>query len=327
MPKKIDLTNQKFGEWSVIREASKEEKQNRPGAYWLCKCTCGTKRIVNGQTLRKGESSSCGCKTGEIIAKKNNARAENLANQKFGKLTVIERDFEKEKTLLSRGSTYWKCKCECGNETTVSRGNLLNGTTKSCGCYRKEMSAKHLTKLSSKNFIDETGNKYGKLTVLYKVENYSAIQGVYWMCQCECGNQKIILGSSLRSGNTTSCGCIGKSKGEYLIEKILEDNAFLYVKEYPIKIDHKILRYDFAILNIENNIQYIIEFDGKQHFEATEFFGGKEQLLITQQNDIIKNQWCKDNNIPLIRIPYTHLNNLCLEDLQLETSKFLKRLD
>ena len=37
----------------------------------------------------------------------------------------------------------------------------------------------------------------------------------------------------------------------------------------------------------------------------------------------IKNQWCKDNNIPLIRIPYTHLNNLCIEDLILETSKFI----
>jgi len=38
---------------------------------------------------------------------------------------------------------------------------------------------------------------------------------------------------------------------------------------------------------------------------------------------MIKNQWCKNNNIPLIRIPYTHLQNLCLEDLQLETSKFI----
>jgi len=38
---------------------------------------------------------------------------------------------------------------------------------------------------------------------------------------------------------------------------------------------------------------------------------------------MIKNQWCKENNIPLIRIPYTHLQDLCLEDLQLETSQFI----
>lgn len=38
---------------------------------------------------------------------------------------------------------------------------------------------------------------------------------------------------------------------------------------------------------------------------------------------MIKNQWCKDNNIPLIRIPYTHLDKLIIEDLKLETTTFL----
>ena len=42
-----------------------------------------------------------------------------------------------------------------------------------------------------------------------------------------------------------------------------------------------------------------------------------------QERDIIKTQWCKDNNIPLIRIPYWHLKELKLEDLLLETSKFI----
>ena len=322
MPRKIDLTNQHFGEWTVIREASKEEKQSRPGAYWLCKCSCGTEKIVNGQTLRKGESRSCGCKTGDIIAHKNNERAENLSGRVFGRLTVIQRDYDKEKSMVTRGSTYWKCKCNCGNETTVSRNSLLNGTTISCGCYRKEKSAQHLAYLASNNYIDETGNRYGKLVVLKKANKISNY-GTYWVCQCNCGNVKIILGSSLRTGNTTSCGCIGNSKGEYLIKNILENNNILYIKEYPIKIDNKILRYDFAILDNNNNIQYLIEYDDKQHFEATSFFGGNSQLLTTQINDNIKNQWCKTNNIPLIRIPYTHLHNLCIEDLILETSKFI----
>ena len=45
MPKKIDLTNKKFGKLIVIREATKEEKSNKPGAYWVCNCDCGTKNI------------------------------------------------------------------------------------------------------------------------------------------------------------------------------------------------------------------------------------------------------------------------------------------
>ena len=51
MPKKIDLTNQIFGDWTVIREATPEEKQFKPGAYWLCCCKCGTKKIINEQKI------------------------------------------------------------------------------------------------------------------------------------------------------------------------------------------------------------------------------------------------------------------------------------
>ena len=321
MPKKIDLTNKNFGEWLVIREATKEEKQNRPGSYWLCQCSCGTERVINGQTLRQNESTSCGCQTGKKIAIKNQQRAEDLSGRRYGRLTVLERDFEKESQYNSRGSTYWRCQCDCGNIISTQRNSLLQGTTVSCGCYRKEKSAELLSKISSENYIDEIGNVYGKLTVIEKAEGNGI--GAYWLGQCECGNKKIISGNSLRTGNTVSCGCIGNSKGEYIINNFLINNHILFIKEYPIKINNKILRYDFAILNDRSQIQYIIEFDGKQHYEASEFFGGEAQLQMTQINDMVKNQWCKDNNIPLIRIPYTHLNNLCIEDLQLETSKFI----
>ncbi|WP_426981224.1 hypothetical protein [Bacillus pseudomycoides] len=55
------------------------------------------------------------------------------------------------------------------------------------------------------NYIDLTGNKFGRLTVIKRVEN----QGKYvtWLCECECGNTKVIRGSSITTGNTTSCGC------------------------------------------------------------------------------------------------------------------------
>jgi hypothetical protein len=58
-----------------------------------------------------------------------------------------------------------------------------------------------------KRFKDETGNKYGKLLVLKREEN-SKFGTTRWLCQCDCGNIKIILGESLRKGATKSCGCI-----------------------------------------------------------------------------------------------------------------------
>ena len=98
--------------------------------------------------------------------------------------------------------------------------------------------------------------------------------------------------------------------------------------EYPIKVlnrEHK-LRIDFIIFNDNNNIEYAIEYDGEQHFSYKNngtFCRNEEDLKDIQKRDMDKNQWCKDNNIPLIRIPYWHLENLCIEDLLPETSKYI----
>ena len=54
--------------------------------------------------------------------------------------------------------------------------------------------------------INEAGNKYGWLTVMEKAESTNT--GVAkWLCRCDCGNETVVRGDSLRSGNTTSCGC------------------------------------------------------------------------------------------------------------------------
>jgi hypothetical protein len=58
------------------------------------------------------------------------------------------------------------------------------------------------------NFADETGNVYGRLTVLERNGSYR--NKVKWLCQCICGNKTTIIGSDLRSGNTKSCGCLRK---------------------------------------------------------------------------------------------------------------------
>ena len=63
--------------------------------------------------------------------------------------------------------------------------------------------------------IDLTGNIYGRLLVLYRSEDKYSPSGqkrIYWHCKCECGNEKDILGSALKSGNTKSCGCLNKEK-------------------------------------------------------------------------------------------------------------------
>lgn len=53
---------------------------------------------------------------------------------------------------------------------------------------------------------DLTGQKYGRLTVLYKLHNYHK-QKTYYLCVCECGNLTEVRGTSLSSGDSKSCGC------------------------------------------------------------------------------------------------------------------------
>ena len=81
--------------------------------------------------------------------------------------------------------------------------------------------------------------------------------------------------------------------------------------------DKSYLPFDFFIEN-----KYIIEYDGEQHFHPNTFFDDTEDsFFIRRSHDLIKNKYCFDNNIPLIRIPYDA--DYTIDDLKLETTRFL----
>ena len=60
--------------------------------------------------------------------------------------------------------------------------------------------------------LDLTNKKFGKLTAIKKVQSRNG--NTYWLCQCECGNQKEIQTSNLTSGSTLSCGCLTKNSNK-----------------------------------------------------------------------------------------------------------------
>ena len=59
-------------------------------------------------------------------------------------------------------------------------------------------------------FVDLTGKKFGRLTVIKRSNKKSKNGSVLWECKCECGNQSCVSSQSLKSGRTVSCGCYGK---------------------------------------------------------------------------------------------------------------------
>ena len=58
------------------------------------------------------------------------------------------------------------------------------------------------------NFIDETGNKYNRLTVIERAPTPPGKDGGWWRCLCDCGNEVVVKGTLLRNNNTKSCGCL-----------------------------------------------------------------------------------------------------------------------
>ena len=103
-----------------------------------------------------------------------------------------------------------------------------------------------------------------------------------------------------------------RSKGEALIEKYLIKNNFTYDFQYSFK-DCKfinILKFDFVVFDDDGSILFLIEYDGKQHFYPIRHFGGHDALIRNQHRDDAKTEYCKNNKIKLIRIPYTQHNQI-----------------
>lgn len=296
-----NLIGQKFNRLLVLEKTSERKAGS---IVWKCLCDCGNIAYVSSRNLKSGNTKSCGClnneKRIERIQKYNLEHFIDLSGTKKGKLTILE-----PTTLRSGGRIIWKCLCECGNICYVSANNLEK--TQSCGCL----------KYKNQPFKDITGQKFGKLTVLEKTEQRKH-GNIVWKCLCDCGNICYIQSASLIHGLTKSCGCL-KSQGEEKIIKILQENNIYFEKEKTFdscRFDNSnsLAKFDFYINN-----SYIIEFDGVQHFKQM----GWESLSEIQYRDICKNKWCKENNIPIIRIPYTHYENLSIKDLLLETSAFI----
>ena len=293
MPRTAEnLIGKKFGRLTVINRAETDKK----GVWWNCQCECGNIKQIRTDHLKKGDTVSCGCKSKETLIKYNQEiKANNLLGQKFGKLTVIEKTDKR-----NSGAIVWKCKCECGKITYVRSTSLKSGDVKSCGCSQE---------------IDITNKHFGKLIAIRKEGPNK------WLCKCECGNEKIIDKAPLLRGDINSCGCLKMSKGELKISYLLEKNKIPFEQE-KIFLNCKFpnsngyARFDFFVDN-----KYLIEYDGIQHFIKDSGYGADLENI--QKRDAFKNAWTKEKNIPLIRIPYTHYDDLCLEDLLLETSSFI----
>lgn len=259
-----------------------------------CKCTCencGEIRKVQYYKITHNNYKDCpNCKPKPELKK-------DLTGKIFGKLKVLQRvDNHVQPSGITK--VVYKCLCECGNEINVHSSHLISRHTTSCGCVMKEIN----------RVKDLTGKKYGRLTVLNELKGVS--KHTTWLCKCDCGKLCIATTRGLNSGKKQSCGCLVSAAEDDFTNILLEHNiSFIKQFRFDECKDKKCLPFDFAIFG-NNKLKLLVELNGEQHYKPFTFNSENKQKKIKNfedrvRKDNIKIDFCKNNNIPLLIIPYT----------------------
>lgn len=102
------------------------------------------------------------------------------------------------------------------------------------------------------------------------------------------------------------------SRGEIKIEDILRAANLVFQEEYSfpdlVSFSGRPLRFDFAVFDDNGDIDFLIEYQGIQHYQAKSKFGGYNGLRKQQYNDMKKREYCKEHGITLVIIPYVDEN-------------------
>ena len=143
------------------------------------------------------------------------------AGDRIGRWTVLG-----EYELTGRNERKWLCRCDCGTERYVLERSLLYGGSESCGCLRKERALEI-------NSPDLTGQQFGELKVIQKVEN-TKHNSTQWLCKCSCGADYVVQGSLLVTGRRTRCPSKVHEKN-YAYVDITGQRFERLVAQYPSK--------------------------------------------------------------------------------------------
>lgn len=157
------------------------------------------------------------------------------------------------------------------------------------------------------------GRFFGALEVGPAKDGYTDQFGLaWWPCKCSCGNYEFVRGNTFTKKKKMACKqCLGvMSSGERAVADWLEQHNIKYSTQDKFEnlrgLGDGMLKFDIGIKNNQNNFIYFIEFQGLEHYEPVDFFGGEEGFKVRQEHDNRKRKWCKENNIKLIEIPYNY---------------------
>ena len=220
-----------------------------------------------------------------------------------GVLTIIGRAPKRP----NNRNLYWYCQCKtCGEIVELSTGDI--NRHKYSSCLKSQTSGGGGRRPSLK-----PGDKFDQLEVMEYLGNQR------WKCRCSCGNCTIKKTQQLTLQNYNSCNlCSVNSYGEKRISEILKENNISFETQKTFEScrfpnTNYLAKFDFYL----PNLNILIEYNGIQHYSyRNSGWNTEENFKQTQYRDNYKINWCKNNCIKLIIIPYTDYNLLSYEYLK-----------
>lgn len=249
------------------------------------KCVCGEKSEITVSEFKRGTRCiECGRK-----------KAKDTKEEKYQYSEEFQRLFEEEGyemlELYKGAKNKILLKCPKGHEKSMKPANFKTGNRcGECSEKRKKTFEEVKERFEEENYI--------MISTEY-VEAFSKLEVV-----CPKGHEVEISWDNFNQGKR--CGICKESKGEKRIAEYLVHNAITYERQQTFDDckDKRKLPFDFAIFNENKDIIQLIEYDGHQHFQPIDFFGGEKAFKLAKKHDKIKTKYCKKKKIPLLRIRY-----------------------
>ena len=208
--------------------------------------------------------------------------------------TLNNNGYKLNSVFIKNAATYVNITCPKGHIYECSFESFKN---KGRRCRKCSGSHKHTIEE-----VKDFANQYG-----YEVISDTYLNNkTHLIFKCPKDHKFSMRFDHFKSG--ARCPFCRESKGEKDILKYLDEHNVKYIRQYRYEDcrDVKPLPFDFYL----PDYNICIEYDGELHYKSIDFYGGEEELMRQQNRDNIKTQYCKDNNITLIRIPYWDLNNI-----------------
>ena len=295
MKKKQRKTNEKFIS-EVLKYGNREYETlegyiNNTTKIKMLHKECGYEYYVTPRDFLSGRRCP-GCKTARV-AKKNTLTHNEFLESIFHRLDEYEllSEYKNARTkILVRH-------INCGKVYKVTPSHFKNG--RSCPSCKSEVISLKLRKKQSL-FEKEMNEIHGDIKILGEYVNQKTkIDCRHTLCNYEFKATP----DSLLSGS--GCPQCKESRGEREIRNFLESKGVKYEREKTFDDCRYIqkLRFDFAVY-LNGDLSFLIEYQGVQHYEPKEFFGGVEEFKLRVKRDNIKRDFAKNNRIKLVEIKY-----------------------